>query len=126
MRVIPHPDLEQLHLTDVLHALSDPVRLEIVRLLGVHEELSCGRLEVSVSKSTLTHHLRVLRDAGLTHTRSEGVQRLVSLRRDEVEARFPGLLACVLDQGGTADLIRTGQHLPAGLSGSVGEREVRA
>jgi DNA-binding transcriptional ArsR family regulator len=98
MRVIPHPDLEQLHLTDVLHALSDPVRLEIVRLLGIHQELSCGRLEVSVSKSTLTHHLRVLRDAGLTYTRSEGVQRLVSLRRDEVETRFPGLLACVLEQ----------------------------
>ena len=98
MRVIPHPDLEQLHLTDVLHALSDPVRLEIVRLLGIHQELSCGRLEVSVSKSTLTHHLRVLRDAGLTYTRSEGVQRLVSLRRDEVETRFPGLLACILDQ----------------------------
>jgi DNA-binding transcriptional ArsR family regulator len=97
MRVIPHPDLEQLHLTDVLHALSDPVRLEIVRLLGIHQELSCGRLEVSVSKSTLTHHLRVLRDAGLTYTRSEGVQRLVSLRRDEVEARFPGLLGCVLE-----------------------------
>ena len=98
MRVISHPDLEQLHLTDVLHALSDPVRLEIVRLLGSHEELSCGRLEVSVSKSTLTHHLRVLRDAGLTNTRSEGVQRLVSLRRDDVDSRFPGLLECVLVQ----------------------------
>ena len=61
-------------------------------------ELSCGRLEVSVSKSTLTHHLRVLRDAGLTYTRTEGVQRLVSLRRHEVEARFPGLLDCVLTQ----------------------------
>jgi len=98
MRLIPHPDPEQLHLTDVLHALSDPVRLEIVRLLGSHQELSCGRLEVSVSKSTLTHHLRVLRDAGLTYTRSEGVQRLVSLRRADVEARFPGLLGCVLGQ----------------------------
>ncbi len=96
MRVIPHPELEQLHLTDVLHALSDPVRLEIIRLLGSHEELSCGRLEVSVSKSTLTHHLRVLRDAGLTNTRSEGVQRLVSLRREDVNSRFPGLLDCVL------------------------------
>jgi DNA-binding transcriptional ArsR family regulator len=96
MRIIPHPELEQLHLTDVLHALSDPVRLEIVRLLGAHDELSCGRLEVSVSKSTLTHHLRVLRDAGLTHTRSEGVQRLVSLRRVDVDTRFPGLLDCVL------------------------------
>ena len=68
----------------------------VVHLLGEHEELSCGRLEVSVSKSTLTHHLRVLRDAGLTITRTEGVQRLVSLRREDVETRFPGLLDCVL------------------------------
>src|ERR1700757_5041209 len=98
MRVIPHPDIEQLHLTDVLHALSDPVRLEIVRMLGIHTELSCGRLEVSVSKSTLTHHLRVLRDAGLTYTRTEGVQRLVSLRRHAVEARFPALPVCVTTQ----------------------------
>jgi DNA-binding transcriptional ArsR family regulator len=102
MRIIPHPDLEQLRLTDVLHALSDPVRLEIVRVLGDHEELSCGRLEVSVSKSTLTHHLRVLRDVGLTNTRTEGVQRLVSLRRDDVNMRFPGLLECVLEQAGSA------------------------
>ncbi len=100
MRVIPHPDPEQLHVTDVLHALSDPVRLEIVRLLGIHAELSCGRLEVSVSKSTLTHHLRVLRAAGLTYTRSEGVQRLVSLRLGEIERRFPGLLGCVLGHAG--------------------------
>ena len=96
MRVIAHPDPDQMDLTDVLHALSDPVRLEIVRLLAVHDELSCGRLEVSVSKSTLTHHLRVLRDAGLTYTRTEGVQRLVSLRGDELDGRFPGLLDCVL------------------------------
>lgn len=96
MRIIPHPDPEQMRLTVVLYALSDPVRLEIVRLLGGSGELSCGRLEVSVSKSTLTHHLRVLRDAGITRTRSEGVQRLVSLRREDVDARFPGLLDCVL------------------------------
>jgi DNA-binding transcriptional ArsR family regulator len=96
MRVIAHPDPDQLDLTDVLHALSDPVRLEIVRLLAVHDELCCGRLGVPVSKSTLTHHLRVLRDAGLTYTRTEGVQRLVSLRGEELESRFPGLLDCVL------------------------------
>jgi DNA-binding transcriptional ArsR family regulator len=108
MRIIPHPDLEQLHLTDVLHALSDPVRLEIVHLLGEHEELSCGRLEVSVSKSTLTHHLRVLRDAGLTITRTEGVQRLVSLRREDVETRFPGLLDCVLAHSGRSIRITAG------------------
>lgn len=81
----------------VLHALSDPVRLEIVRAL--HErgsELSCGRLDAPVSKSTLSHHLKVLRDAGVTWTRAEGTQRLVSLRIDDLERRFPGLLTCVV------------------------------
>jgi DNA-binding transcriptional ArsR family regulator len=96
MRTIAHPGTEQISLSGVLHALSDPIRLDIVRALGEGGEMSCGSLGVPVSKSTLTHHLKVLRDAGLTRTRSEGVQRLVSLRLDDVEARFPGLLACVL------------------------------
>ncbi|HET9720479.1 MAG TPA: helix-turn-helix transcriptional regulator [Solirubrobacteraceae bacterium] len=96
MRTIAHPVAEQISLSGLLHALSDPVRLEIVRTLGECGETSCGGLGVSVSKSTLTHHLKVLRDAGLTQTRCLGVQRLVSLREDDVEARFPGLLACVL------------------------------
>ena len=96
MRTIAHPVAEQISLSDVLHALSDPVRLEIVRTLGERGETSCGGLGVQVSKSTLTHHLKVLRDAGLTQTRCQGVQRMVSLRDEEVEARFPGLLPCVL------------------------------
>ncbi len=96
MRLIAHPVPEQLSLPGVLNALSDPVRLEIVRELSVGREVSCGHLHVPVSKSTLTHHLKVLREAGLTHTRSEGVQRLVSLRQDDIESRFPGLLDCVL------------------------------
>jgi DNA-binding transcriptional ArsR family regulator len=96
MRVIPHPPREQLSLPGVLYALSDPVRLEIVRMLAGDAELSCGRIVVPVSKSTLSHHLKVLRDAGLTRTRAEGVQRFVSLREDDVESRFPGLLGCVL------------------------------
>jgi DNA-binding transcriptional ArsR family regulator len=96
MRFITHPDAGQLTLEGVLHALSDPVRLEIVRALAGDGEQSCGRLPVPVSKSTLTHHLKVLREAGLTRTRSEGVQRLVSLRREDIETRFPGLLGCVL------------------------------
>ena len=96
MRAITHPEAERFELSGVLHALSDPVRLEIVRTLADGDEVSSGRLEVPVSKSTLTHHLKVLREAGLTRTRSEGVLRLVSLRRDDVEERFPGLLACVL------------------------------
>ena len=96
MRLITHPVAEQLSLPGVLNALSDPVRMEIVRELSDGAELSCGSLDVPVSKSTLTHHLKVLREAGLTHTRSEGVQRLVSLRQADIEARFPGLLGCVL------------------------------
>jgi DNA-binding transcriptional ArsR family regulator len=96
MREIAHPGADQLSLPGVLHALSDPVRLEIVRALGSDRELPCGAIDVPVSKSTLTHHLRVLRDAGVTRTRRDGVQRLVSLRRTDVEARFPGLLDCVL------------------------------
>ncbi|MBO0767350.1 MAG: winged helix-turn-helix transcriptional regulator [Solirubrobacterales bacterium] len=97
MRDIAHPEAEQLSLPGVLHALSDPVRLEIVRALGQHpNEVPCGALEVPVSRSTLTHHLKVLRDAGLTRTRRDGPQRLVSLRTTDVEARFPGLLDCVL------------------------------
>jgi DNA-binding transcriptional ArsR family regulator len=97
MRLISHPARDQLTLPGVLHALSDPVRLGIVEALREGDELSCGRLEVPVSKSTLSHHLKVLRDAGLTQTRAEGVHRYVSLRRGDVEARFPGLLDCVLE-----------------------------
>jgi DNA-binding transcriptional ArsR family regulator len=96
VREIAHPEADQLSLPGVLHALSDPIRLEIVRALGTNRELPCGAIDVTVSKSTLTHHLKVLRDAGVTRTRRDGVQRLVSLRRMDVEARFPGLLDCVL------------------------------
>jgi DNA-binding transcriptional ArsR family regulator len=98
MRLLTHPRPEELEMADVLHALSDPVRLEIIRAL--HEsgdELACGSLEAPVSKSTLSHHLKVLRDAGVTWTRAEGTQRLVSLRTEELDARFPGLLDCVVE-----------------------------
>jgi DNA-binding transcriptional ArsR family regulator len=96
MRAISHPDAERLSLPGVLHALSDPVRLAIVRELADGVELPCGMLDVPVAKSTLSHHLKVLRDAGVTRTRAEGVQRFVSLRSGDIEGRFPGLLGCVL------------------------------
>jgi DNA-binding transcriptional ArsR family regulator len=100
MRVISHPAADQLSLPGVLYALSDPVRLAIVRSLHDDAELSCGKIDVPVSKSTLSHHLKVLRDAGLTMTRAEGVHRYVSLRQDDIEGMFPGLLACVLKHAG--------------------------
>jgi DNA-binding transcriptional ArsR family regulator len=80
----------------VLHALSDPLRLEIAKRLAAHPECPCSRLGGSVSKSTLSHHLKVLREAGVTHTRVSGTTRLVSLRGAELEERFPSLLGSVL------------------------------
>lgn len=97
MRMVRHPLPEEIELTDVLHALSDPVRLRIVRNLAACDgDRCCNALCVGVSKSTLSHHLKVLREAGITRTRMSGTQRLVSLREDELEERLPGLLASVL------------------------------
>ena len=90
------PSAEDLDLTTILQALGDPVRLSIVRELAVTGEQICGAIALSVSKSTRSHHLKTLREAGLTETRIEGTHRHVSLRRDDVEARFPGLLDAVL------------------------------
>jgi DNA-binding transcriptional ArsR family regulator len=93
---IPHPEQEELDLAAVLHALSDPVRLGIVAELDAGEERTCGSFDVTVSKSTCTHHFRVLREAGLIQQRQQGTMRLNSLRRDDLEARFPGLLGTIL------------------------------
>ena len=93
---IPHPAREELDLATVLHALSDPVRLGIVAGLAAGKERTCGSFDVGVSKSTCTHHFRVLREAGLIQQRQQGTTRLNSLRRDDLEARFPGLLGTIL------------------------------
>jgi DNA-binding transcriptional ArsR family regulator len=93
---LPHPALEQIELAAVLHALSDPMRLRIVECLSTGEARTCKSFELPVTKSTCTHHFRVLREAGVIHQRLEGTTRLNTLRRDELEQRFPGLLDAVL------------------------------
>jgi DNA-binding transcriptional ArsR family regulator len=93
---IPHPARGELDLAAVLHALSDPVRLRIVAGLAEGDERTCGSFDVAVSKSTCTHHFRVLREAGVIRQRQQGTARLNSLRRDDLEARFPGLLETIL------------------------------
>ena len=93
----PHPEASELELAGVLHALSDPVRLRIVGNLAARGELPCGAIELPVVKSTCTHHFRVLREAGVIRQRTEGTTKLNSLRREELDARFPGLLGAVLD-----------------------------
>jgi len=95
---INHPAKDQLELPAVLHALSDPQRLEIVRVLAENATpRRCGSFGLSVTKSTATHHFRVLRDAGVIEQREEGTARLNSLRRQDLDERFPGLLDAILE-----------------------------
>src|SRR5919109_2536705 len=93
---ITHPAREELELGAVLHALSDPVRLKIVAALAAGEEQACASFDVPVTKSTCTHHFKVLREAGVIRQRQEGTSRLNTLRREDLDARFPGLLGTIL------------------------------
>jgi len=94
---IDHPAREDIELTAVLHALSDPVRLEIVTALASRPD-ACptGMIDVPVAKSTCTHHFRVLREAGVIHQQARGTAKLNMLRREDLDARFPGLLDTIL------------------------------
>jgi DNA-binding transcriptional ArsR family regulator len=93
---LPHPAAREFELYAVLHALSDPVRLCIVAELASGAERTCKSFELPVTKSTCTHHFRVLREAGVIRQRLEGTTKLNSLRRGELDERFPGLLDAVL------------------------------
>jgi DNA-binding transcriptional ArsR family regulator len=92
-----HPPTDEIELTAVLHALSDPQRLQIVRLLDAQDApVPCGSLPLAIGKSTATHHFRVLREAGVIEQSPTGTTKLTTLRRGDLEDRFPGLLAIVL------------------------------
>jgi DNA-binding transcriptional ArsR family regulator len=96
MREPHHPSCAELELPAVLHALSDPARLQIVRQLSIGDECTCGTFDLGLSKATLSHHFRVLRESGVVRTRPEGRTRMLSLRKAELDERFPGLLDAVL------------------------------
>jgi DNA-binding transcriptional ArsR family regulator len=99
MRAVWHPPADEITLAGVMHALSDPARLRILgRIAATDDGEPCGDLSVDIDlhKSTLSHHYRVLREAGLTRTDIEGRTRMVRLRRDDLQERFPGLLTAVL------------------------------
>jgi DNA-binding transcriptional ArsR family regulator len=96
MRAFKHPEAKEFILERVLYALSDPVRMEIVRQLAGVSEATCGELDGGRPKSSASHHFRVLRDAGLMRTRSVGATHMNALRKDELEIRFPGLLDAIL------------------------------
>jgi DNA-binding transcriptional ArsR family regulator len=91
------PDLASVDVATLLQALSDPVRLEIVRQLDeASEGLTCGQLQLPVGKSTCSHHLKVLLHAGVTAEREEGTRKFLRLRREELDGRFPGVIGSVL------------------------------
>ncbi|MBW4470340.1 MAG: ArsR family transcriptional regulator [Stenomitos rutilans HA7619-LM2] len=97
MRLLYHPDKKDISLAGVLYALGDPMRLEIVRRLAEKGELPCfAALEADVAKSTLSHHFKVLRESGVLYCRKEGTHHMNSLRRADLDDRFPGLLQTVL------------------------------
>jgi len=92
-----HPERDRIQLANVFAALGNPLRLHIVRVLADGDEHTCGSIVDGVPKSNLTHHYRVLRDAGIIWQRPSGRETLQSLRRDDLDARFPGLLDSVID-----------------------------
>ena len=95
-RRLSGPARGEMTLAPVLAALSDPVRLKIVCMLASGPERACGSFGLPIAKSTLTHHLKVLREAGVITQRPVGTSRMTCLRKKDLDARFPGLLDSVL------------------------------
>lgn len=91
-----HPKTDQIRLEDVFTALSNPMRLKVVRTLAESGPTACGSLLDGVPKSTLTHHWRVLREGGLIWQEAVGREYTLTLRREDLDRRFPGLLDSVL------------------------------
>ena len=96
LTALEHPPVDALDLATIMGALADEHRLAIVRTLASDGERVCGTFDLGISKATRSHHLKILRESGVTQTRVEGTRRIVSLRREDLDARFPGLLDSVL------------------------------
>jgi DNA-binding transcriptional ArsR family regulator len=97
MKAYSHPALRDIPLHVVMQALSDPCRVAIVRelLTAKGRALACNEVRLDVCKATRSHHFEVLRAAGIIHTEVEGTKCMTSLRREELNRRFPGLLKLI-------------------------------
>ena len=100
-RTYHHPETDEITLARVLAALRDPTRLEMIRRLADGGEHDSLELADDLPRSTLTYHTRMLRDAGVTWTRSEGRACLIRLRSEDLDQLFPGVLAAVIANAGT-------------------------
>jgi DNA-binding transcriptional ArsR family regulator len=116
VRSLPHPALPDLQLPIVLHALGDPVRLELIRRLSAGTEITCAPAGLDVPKSTLSNHWRILHEAGLTATVIDGRTHRMRLRVADLGKRFPGLLDAILSAAAQAD--RPPAHRPDATSSS--------
>jgi DNA-binding transcriptional ArsR family regulator len=101
VREIRHPAKAELDLPTILRTVGDPLRLTIVRVLADDRERNCGEISstLGLPTSTCSYHLRLLREAGLTRTRAVGTERYISLRRDDLDVRYPGLLDVLVESG---------------------------
>lgn len=97
MRQMKHPTMDQVELIDIMYALSDPARMEIVACLAKKgKAMTCGELVMNRPKSSMSHHFKILRGAGLVTTLIEGTEHFNSLRLAELEKKFPGVMKSIL------------------------------
>jgi DNA-binding transcriptional ArsR family regulator len=96
-RALPQPERDEIRVDAVLQALGEPVRLQIIRALAAAPKgVACGEIDLLVTNSTRTHHLRILRESGVISTHTEGTRRISTLRREDLDALYPGLLDGIL------------------------------
>lgn len=96
---LTHPEVDRFDLFQVMHALSDPTRLGIVIALTDYPGLTCNGFYRDVTPSVLTRHFRVLRESGVIRQKDVGNRRINTLRKDELDQRFPGLLDMAIAEG---------------------------
>jgi DNA-binding transcriptional ArsR family regulator len=135
MRTPPHPTREQITLPGVLEALSDPTRLAIALMLAERRdaETVCGDFLGFGSKTNLSYHLAKMREAGVTRVRAEGTRRYISIRWDDLDARFPGLIDWLLNSAKreglnvmSAGSAKRGPRRPARTRGQAARRKPAA
>jgi DNA-binding transcriptional ArsR family regulator len=125
MITLPHPDADQIALPNVLAALGDGTRLAIIGYLARNDEsgLTCGQFADLGSKTSLSYHLAKLREAGVIHVEPVGTKRIVTLRRADLDSRFPGFLDCVIEGARKLPFaVRDGEVLTGDEAASAGPR----